>query len=56
MGEEKTISYDHRDEEATAWSIRWAKKKPFPRTREMKKSQRGVSDGRRKKHFLGPER
>ena len=48
MGEEtricpKAISYDHGDEESTAWSVRWAKKqesalKPFPMTMGMKKT------------------
>ena len=57
MGEEpgirpKAISFDHRGEEATAWSIRWTKKKPFPMTIESKKPLRGVSDGRRNPHFL----
>ena len=38
MGEEKAISYEHRGEEVIAWSIRWAKEKPFPMSIEVKKS------------------
>ena len=38
MGEGKAISYEHRGEEVIVWSIRWAKKKPFPMIIEVKKS------------------
>ena len=38
MGEEKAISFDHRCEEVIAWSVRWAKKKPFPLIIDVKKS------------------
>jgi len=53
----KNIFCDLGDEEDIAWNIRWAKKqesalKPFPLTIELKKPQPGVSDGRRKSHFL----